>query len=53
MAREDGAMLSLWYRQDTDIEGVYTVGWNASTSAKSDEVVPLTLKRTAPSNPAN
>ncbi|RBR18120.1 uncharacterized protein FIESC28_06186 [Fusarium coffeatum] len=53
MAREDGAMLSLWYRKDTDIEGVYTVGWNASTSAKSDEVVPLTLKRTAPSNPTD
>ncbi|CEI67691.1 hypothetical protein FVEN_g9510 [Fusarium venenatum] len=53
MAEESGEMLSLWYRQDTDIEGVYTVGWNASTSAKSDEVVPLTLKRTAPSNPSN
>jgi hypothetical protein len=53
MAEEDGAILSLWYRQDTDIEGVYTVGWNASTSAKSDEVVPLTLKKTVPSNPAS
>ncbi|CZS79348.1 unnamed protein product [Fusarium graminearum] len=53
MAEESGSMLSLWYRQDTDIEGVYTVGWNASTSAKSDEVVPLTLKKTAPSNPGH
>ncbi|KAJ4115335.1 hypothetical protein NW768_011187 [Fusarium equiseti] len=53
MAEEDGGMLSLWYRQDTDIEGVYTVGWNASFSAKSDKVVPLTLKKTAPSNPTN
>ncbi|RGP69679.1 hypothetical protein FSPOR_4491 [Fusarium sporotrichioides] len=51
MVEEDGEMLSLWYRQSTDTDGVYTVGWNASTTAKSDEVVPLTLKKTAPSNP--
>ncbi|EKJ79116.1 hypothetical protein FPSE_00717 [Fusarium pseudograminearum CS3096] len=51
MAQENGQMLSLWYRQPTNIKGLYTVGWNASASEASDEFVPIVLKKTAPSNP--
>ncbi|KAF5228813.1 hypothetical protein FAUST_10787 [Fusarium austroamericanum] len=51
MGQENGQMLSLWYRQPTNIKGLYTVGWNATDSDTSDEFVPIVLKMTAPSNP--
>ncbi|RGP77973.1 hypothetical protein FLONG3_3930 [Fusarium longipes] len=51
MMEESGEMLSLWYGEESDIQGVYTVGWNATITGDSSGRVPLTLKKTAPSGP--
>ncbi|KAG8359212.1 hypothetical protein FVEN_g12709 [Fusarium venenatum] len=51
MVEEGREMFSLWYGESSDIEGVYTVGWNASIAGDSGGKVPLTLKKTPPSGP--
>ncbi|KAF4996685.1 hypothetical protein FDECE_12337 [Fusarium decemcellulare] len=49
MVDEDGELSSLWYGVPSGNDGVFSLGWNAS--GDSSEQIPITLKRTPPSNP--
>ncbi|WZH42214.1 hypothetical protein QYS62_003204 [Fusarium acuminatum] len=48
MLQSDDGFTSLWYASKTEVDDIYTIGWNAS--AASDDKVPVTLKSTPPSN---
>ncbi|KAM5349263.1 hypothetical protein ACJ41O_005770 [Fusarium nematophilum] len=50
---EDGTLVSLWYGTPSGVDGVYSLGWNASSDDASSDKVLITLKRTPPSNPSN
>ncbi|KAM0425397.1 hypothetical protein ACHAPT_009454 [Fusarium lateritium] len=52
MVNEDGEYESLWYSTPSGTDGVYSLGWNASSDDMSDEIL-ITLKKTPPSNPAD
>ncbi|KAF4981515.1 hypothetical protein FZEAL_2700 [Fusarium zealandicum] len=49
---QDGKLTSLWYGVPSS-NGIYSLGWNASSDDASANRIPLTLKRTPPSNPTD
>ncbi|KAF9773081.1 hypothetical protein IL306_009124 [Fusarium sp. DS 682] len=51
MVEENGEMASLWYATPSEIDGVYSIGWNATDAGHSDDKLVITLKKTPPSNP--
>ena len=52
MVYEDGEPLSHWYAVHSDVDGVYSLGWNASDIDTSEDKIVITLRSMPPSHPS-
>lgn len=50
MLKVDGVLETLWYAVTTDIDGLWTVGWNATGGGVEDSAELLTIRKVTAGN---